>query len=59
MWFVAEKHQDLSKKKEAIGLLSTTQLKILLSRIALVGPLLFWRYKMNEIVKSFNQQVKN
>ena len=41
MWFVAEKHQDLSKKKEAIGLLSTIQLKILLSRIALVGPLLF------------------
>ena len=41
MWFVVEKHQDLSKKKEARGLLSTIQLKILLSRIALVGPLLF------------------
>ena len=59
MWFVAEKHQDLSKKKEARRLLSTIQLKILLSRIGLVGPLLFWRYKMNEIVKSINQQVKN
>ena len=29
------------KEKEARGLLSSIQLKILLSRIALVGPLLF------------------
>ena len=38
------KKSKFIKQQEAIGLLSSLGIKTLLSQIALVGPLLFWRY---------------
>ena len=39
------------KEQKTSGLLSSSGIKTLLSSNLLVGPLLFQRYKMNEIVK--------
>ena len=40
----------LLKEQEANGLLSSLGIQTNLSKITLVGLLLFWRHKMNEIV---------
>ena len=44
------KKSRFSKAKKASGLLSSLGTKTPFSKIDLVGPLLFERYKMNEIV---------
>ena len=41
------------KIQEASGLLSNLRLKTRWSKILLIGGILFWRYKMNEIVINF------
>ena len=41
------------KEQEASELLSSLRIKTALRKIFLVGPLLFQRYKMNEIVNKF------
>ena len=38
------------KNQEAKGLLSNLGIKTLLSKVPILGDILFWRYKMNEIV---------
>ena len=41
------------KKQEASGLLGSLELKTPLSQIYLIGPILFYGYKMNEIINTF------
>ena len=41
------------KEQEASRLLSSLGIRTPLSKIPLVGPPLFWEYKMNEIVNTF------
>ena len=41
------------KNQEAKGLLSNLGLKTPLSKVPILGDILFWRYKMNEIVNKF------
>ena len=52
MWGVHNKKLRFIKE-DASGLLSTMGIKTPLSRIPLVGLLLFYRNKMNEIVHKF------
>ena len=41
------------KEQEASGLLSSLEIKRHLSKIPLVGPILFLKYKMSEVVNKF------
>ena len=41
------------KEQEASGLLSSLRIKTILNKILLLGKVLFWRYKMNDITKTF------
>ena len=41
------------KEQEASGLLSSLEIKRHLSKIPLVGPILFLKYKMSEMVNKF------
>ena len=41
------------KNQEAIGLLSNLGVRTPLSKVPILGDILFWRYKMNEIVNKF------
>ena len=41
------------KEQEASGLLSSLGIKIPFIQIALVGPLLFQRHKINKIINNF------
>ena len=41
------------KNHEAKGLLSNLGLRTPLSKVPILGDILFWRYKMNEIVNKF------
>ena len=41
------------KEQEASGLLSSLEIKRHLSKISLVGPILFLKYKMSEMVNKF------
>ena len=41
------------KKQEAEGLLSSLGFKTPLSKVPLLGDILFWVYKMNQIVNKF------
>ena len=47
------KKSKLIKQQNASGLLSSLGIKMRFTTIPLVGPLLFWKYKMNEIVNKF------
>ena len=47
------KRSRFSKEQEASGLLSSLGIKALLSKVHLLGDILFQRYKMNEIVNYF------
>ena len=47
------KKSKFVKQQEASGLLSSLGIKLPLNEIPLLGPLLFYRYKMNEIVNKF------
>ena len=53
MKFVIVKKSELIKEQEASGLLSSLGIKAPLSKISLVGYLLFQEYKMNEILNKF------
>ena len=53
------KRQKFIKEQEASWLLGILGIKTPLIEILLVGPLLFQRYKMNEIVNNFYQQEIN
>ena len=53
------KKSTFNKQQEGSGLLSSLNIKTLLSKIPLIGPLLHWyikqvstRYKMNETIKN-------
>ena len=51
--FCDRKKQRFIKKQETSGLLSSLGIRPALSKIPLVGPLLFYRYKMNETINKF------
>ena len=51
MW--NSKKSKFSKEQEARGLLSCLGIRTPLSKIPLLGPLLFYKYKMNEIINKF------
>ena len=38
------------KKQEASGLFSSWGIKAPLSQVPILGPILFWRYKINEMI---------
>ena len=56
MQLVIVKYQDLLKilrfikEEEGSGLLCSLEIKTGLDTVAILGPLLFQRYKMNEII---------
>ena len=50
---VIVKKSELIKEQEASGLLSSLGIKAPLSKISLVGYLLFQEYKINEILNKF------
>ena len=41
------------KKQEAKGLLSNLGVRTPLSKVSILGDILFWMYKMNETVNNF------
>ena len=41
------------KNQETKGLLSNLGLRIPLSKVPILGDILFWEYKMNEIINKF------
>ena len=47
------KKSTFIKNQEAKPLLSNSGLKTPLTKVPILGGILFWRYKMNEIVTGF------
>ena len=49
----ASKNSRFIKNQKAIGLLSNLGVRTPLSKVPILGDILFWRYKINEIVNKF------